>query len=101
MRDTARDFENGTKRNPTSGHFVAWVGTFEDILEGRDGQYRIKLLHSHAGSDTGYSGLEVLPDGTFVATTYVKYEPGPKKHSVVTTRFRLEELDARLEASTE
>jgi len=94
MRDTARDFENGVRRNPAFGHFVAWVGTFEDILEGRDGQYRIKLLHSHAGSDTGYSGLELLPDGTFVATTYVKYRPGPKKHSVVTTRFRLDETDA-------
>ena len=95
MRDTARDFVNQTRYNPTAGHFVAWVGTFEDILEGRDGQYRIKLLHSYAGSDTGYSGLEVLPDGTFVATTYVKYQPGQKKHSVVATRFHLDEIDSR------
>jgi len=100
MRDTARDFENGVRRNPTFGHFVAWVGTFEDVLEGRDGQYRIKLLHSHAGSDTGYSGLELLPDGTFVATTYVKYQPGPAKHSVVTTRFRLDEIDGRVGKAT-
>ncbi|MEC5128396.1 sialidase family protein [Verrucomicrobiales bacterium BCK34] len=96
MRDTATDFENGKIRNPTAGHFVAWVGTFDDILNGRDGQYRIKLLHSYAGRDTGYSGFELLPDGTFVATTYIKYRGGPEKHSVVSTRFKLDELDARL-----
>lgn len=87
MRDTAA-------ASPTRGHFVAWVGTFDDIVEGWEGQYRIKLLHSHAGSDTGYSGLEVLPDGTFIATTYIKYVPGPDKHSVVCTRFNLPETDA-------
>jgi hypothetical protein len=59
-----------------------------------DGQYRIKLLHSHRGSDCGYPGLERLPDGTFVATTYIKYRPGPEKHSVVSVRFTLEETDA-------
>lgn len=95
MRDTAADFENGSRRNPTFGHFVAWVGTFEDIVNGQDGQYRVKLLHSYAGRDTGYSGLELLPDGTFVATTYVKYRPGAEKHSVVSTRFTLDEIDSR------
>ena len=96
MRDTATDFENGKIRNPTVGHFVAWVGTFDDILNERDGQYRIKLLHSYAGRDTGYSGFELLPDGTFVATTYIKYKGGPEKHSVVSTHFKLDELDSRL-----
>lgn len=58
-----------------------------------DGDYRIKLLHSHKGSDCGYPGLELLPDGTFVATTYVKYRPGPEKNSVVSVRFQLGETD--------
>jgi hypothetical protein len=89
MRDTA-------PTSHTRGHFVAWIGTFDDIVNKREGQYRIKLLHSNAGSDTGYSGLEVLPDGTFIATTYVKYEPGKNKHSVVCTRFKLAETDAMI-----
>ena len=76
-------------------HFVAWVGRYEDIVEGREGQYRIELLHSHEGWNHGYAGLEVLPDGTFVATTYIKYRPGRDRHSVVSVRFRLEELDRR------
>jgi len=80
--------------SPTKGHFVAWVGTWSDITDGRSGQYKVKLLHSFAGSDCGYPGLELLPDGTIVATTYVKYNPGTEKHSVVSVRFKIEELDA-------
>lgn len=98
MRDTAADFEGGARQNPTYGHFVAWVGDYDDVVSGRPGQYRIKLFHSHAGRDTGYSGLELLPDGTILATTYVKYAEGPEKHSVVMTRFQLEETDAKLAA---
>ncbi len=89
FRDKALD-------SPTAGHFVAWVGTYDDIKAGREGHYRIKLLHSHAGGDCGYPGMERLPDGTIVATTYIKYKPGNDKHSVVSTRFTLQETDAAL-----
>lgn len=84
--------------SPTHGHFVAWVGRYDDIVSGRDGQYRIKLLHSYAGSDCGYPGMELLPDDTFVATTYIKYREGAEKQSVVSTRFKLPEIDALLKA---
>jgi len=95
MRDMAPD-------SPTIGHFVAWVGTYDDIACGRSGRYRIKLLHHHDSGendwskyDCGYPGLELLPDDTFVATTYVKYRPGPEKHSVVSVRFKLAEIDGK------
>lgn len=97
FRDMAGDFARGLWTNPTAGHFVAWVGTFDDLYYGREGQYRIKLMHSHAGRDNAYSGLEVLPDGTIVATNYIKYTAGPEKHSIVSTRFRLQETDALLD----
>jgi len=87
-------FRDKAKGSPTYGHFVAWVGTYEDIRKGRPGQYRIKLLHSYAGGDCGYPGMEVLEDGTIIATTYIKYQRGKKRHSVVSTRFRLEETDS-------
>lgn len=82
--------------SPTRGHFVAWVGTWGDIREGRPGAYRIKLLHSHAQpvGDCGYPGLELLPAGEILATTYVKYRPGDEQQSIVCTRFRLSETDA-------
>lgn len=96
MRDTA-------KSSKSYGHYVAWVGRYKDILAGRDGEYRIKLLNNsnrtaqdvpgQGNYDCGYSDLEVLPYGTFVATTYVKYAPGAEQNSVVNTRFQLSELD--------
>jgi hypothetical protein len=88
FRDQALD-------SPTRGHFVAWVGTYDDLKRGLPGQYRIKLLHDWGGrGDCGYPGVELLPDGTIVATTYVKYRPGPEKNSVVSVRFKLPEADA-------
>lgn len=92
-------FRDQALGSPTKGHFVAWVGTYDDLKQGRPGQYRVKLLHSHARNvgDCGYPGMELLADGTIVATTYVKYAPGPEKHSVVSTRFKLEETDKLLQ----
>ena len=88
-------FRDKAKSSPSLNHFVAWVGTYDDIRRGRPGQYRIKLLHSHAGGDCGYPGMELLPDGTIIATTYIKYRAGTAKHSVVSTRFKLAETDAQ------
>jgi hypothetical protein len=92
-------FRDMAPESPDRGHFVAWVGTYGDIKKGEGGAYRIKLLHNHAErvSDCGYPGVELLPDGTIVATTYVKYAPGPEKHSVVSTRFKIAETDAMLQ----
>jgi len=86
-------FRDMAPQSPTRGHFVAWVGTYEDIQNNRPGQYRVKLLHNYAGSDCGYPGLEVLPGGEILATTYLKYRQGAAKHSVVCTRFTLAETD--------
>ena len=97
-------FRDMARTSDTYGHYVAWVGRFEDIIEGRPGDYRIKLFHNalrtdsdrpgEGNSDCGYSDLEVLPGGTILATTYVKYSAGPEKHSVMNTRFTLAETDA-------
>ncbi len=91
-------FRDMAIKSPTWGHFVAWVGTYDDIKNGNPGQYRIKLLQSHAErlQDCGYPGVELLDDGTIVATTYIKYDDSEKKHSVVSTRFKIAETDAML-----
>lgn len=91
-------FRDQALNSPTKGHFVAWVGTYADLKSGRPGQYRIKLLHHHGKrlGDCGYPGVELLPDGTIVATTYVKYADGPEQNSVVSVRFKLSETDALL-----
>ena len=87
-------FRDQAPFSPTKGHFVAWVGTYDDIKQGKPGQYRIKLLHGHILSDLGYPGMELLPDGSILATTYLKYWNDARKHSVVCTRFSLAETDA-------
>lgn len=89
-------FRDQALGSPTKGHFVAWVGTYDDIKNGRPGQYRVKLLHSYSKrvGDCGYPGVELLPDGTIVATTYIQYAPGEEKNSVVSVRFKAADLDA-------
>jgi len=87
-------FRDAAKGSLTIGEFVAWVGTYEDIVNGREGRYRVRLLTSPKKWDLGYSGLELLPDGTLVATTYAQLKKG-EKNSVVSIRFNMKELDKR------
>jgi len=69
FRDMAQD-------SPTKGDFVAWVGTWNDLENGGEGVYRVRLLDNKDPWDCGYPGLEVLPDGTVVATTYGHWKKG-------------------------
>ena len=80
--------------SPTKGSYVLWIGTFDDIVNGNEGLCRFKLLHQYGlcRADCGYSGLELLLDDTFVATTYVKYKPEDKHNSIVSVRFKLEDI---------
>jgi len=87
-------FRDTTHISPTKGDFVAWVGTYDDIVQGREGQYRVRLLDNKKGGDCGYPGLELLPDGTFVATTYGHWVEGEEPF-IVSVRFKLEQTDAK------
>ncbi len=84
----------GSKRSkrPFEGDWVGWVGTWNDLVEGRPGQYFVRLKHNTKGYDTAYPGVEVLPDGTFVATTYGHWIKGQPPY-ILSVRFKLEELD--------
>jgi hypothetical protein len=68
------------------------VGTYDDIVKGREGQYRVRLMDNHKGGDCAYPGVEVLPDGTFVTTTYGHWIAGEAPF-VVSVRLKLSELD--------
>lgn len=70
-----------------------WVGRYEDIVKGRQGRCRVRLMDNKRGSDCAYGGLELLPDGTFVATTYGHWTAGQKPY-IVSVRFKLAEIDA-------
>jgi len=85
FRDTANE-------SATQGDWVGWVGRFEDIVAGREGEYRVRFMDNHHRWDCAYPGLELLPSRIFVATTYGHWTKGQKPY-IVSVRFRLCELD--------
>jgi len=85
-------FRDTTLESPTKGDWVAWVGTYDDIVDGREGQYRVRLMDNRKGSDCAYPGVEVLPDQTIVTTTYGHWTEGADPY-IVSVRLKLSELD--------
>jgi hypothetical protein len=88
-------FRDTTHVSPTKGDWVGWVGTYDDIARGREGQYRVRILDNTKGADCCYPGVELLPDGTFVTTTYGHWTQGEQPY-IVSVRFKLAELDAKV-----
>ncbi len=112
---TFRSIERGPAFNIwTSEGWIAWVGTYDDLKNGTEGQYRIKLAHIYADGqtapryfahrDTGYCGNVVLPDDTIVTSTYGHFSPNEKtedgtalKTYICSKRINLKDTDALLE----
>lgn len=87
FRDMGRD-------SRTYGDWVAWVGTYQDLIAGRSGQMKIRLMDNQDGTDCAYPGVEVLADGTFVCTTYGHWTRGEPPY-IVSVRFTLAEIDSK------
>jgi len=90
-------FRDTTRVSPTKGDWVGWVGMYDDIVAGHEGQCRVRIMHNTKAADCAYPGVEVLPDGTFVATTYGHWTQGEPPY-IVSVRFTLTELDAKLKS---
>ena len=87
---TFRDVAAGSA---TQGDWIVWVGRYDDLLRAGPGQYRVRLMDNVDSWDSSYPGLERLPDGTFVATTYGHWQRGEEPY-IVSVRFRMDELDS-------
>ncbi len=74
------------------GDWVVWVGTFADLVEGNGGQYLVRLKDNHHRWDCAYPGVELLPDGTFILTTYGHWTAGEEPY-IIAVHLRLDELD--------
>ena len=81
-------FRDMCHESPTRGDWCGWVGTYDDIVSGREGEYRVRLMKNFDGCDCAYPGVLVLEDGTVVATTYGAWKQGEKQY-IVTVRFKL------------
>ena len=47
-------FRDTTLESSTKGDWCAWVGRYEDIVAGRQGQYRVRLMDNHKDQDCAY-----------------------------------------------
>ena len=77
---------------PFEGDWVGWIGTYDNILQGNQGQYVLRMKDNTKDYDTTYPGVEVLPDGTFVTTTYGHWDLGEEPY-ILSVRFKLQQLD--------
>lgn len=80
--------------SPTRGDWIVWVGTWTDLVHGSPGEYRVRLADNKDSWDCGYAGLDMLADGTFVATSYGHWDAGQPAY-VISERFTMRELDER------
>ena len=90
-----RNFPRG-KSDAYRGDWVAWVGKYDDLkntTNNEAGQYLVRLKENHKGADCAYPGVEVLPDGTIVTTTYGHWKPKEAPY-ILSVRLKLSELDA-------
>lgn len=95
-------FRDMALETPTHGDWIGWVGRYDDLVKGGEGEYRVRLMENHPNAngwdgDCAYPGVEVLPGGTFVTTTYGHWAPGEMPW-IVSIRLTLKELDAQRRA---
>jgi hypothetical protein len=85
-------FRDTTHVSETKGDWVAWVGSWADIVNGHEGQYRVRLEDNRHRWDCAYPGVIALEDGTIVTTTYGHWAEGEEPW-ILSVRLRLDELD--------
>lgn len=88
------------KTNFTGGYWVAWVGTFDDLLSYAEsgektdklGEALIVLGTTNDGkADCGYSGT-ICKDSTFVLTSYGKFSKDAKNPYIMQVKFSLSDV---------
>lgn len=111
---TMRNISAGEDGLLASNHFrsrgwVAWIGDYEDLKRGADGKgdMLVKLANTYnsgvseitefCNADTGYAGLVVYPDGTFVTTGYGYFSPADDpdhggQSYIISKQFKVRDL---------
>jgi hypothetical protein len=84
-------FRDTASNSPTQGDWVAWVGTYEDIVSGKPGEFRIRIKDNKHQWDCAYPGVEILPNGEIVTTTYGHWDEG-KSPYILSVRININNL---------
>jgi hypothetical protein len=95
FRDNTPRNRPGNQMSPTEGDWVGWVGTWSDLKNGYEGQFRIRFKDNKKGWDTTYPAAELLPDGTLVCTTYGHWDEGEQPY-ILSFRFKTDLLNKKL-----
>lgn len=111
FREITLDYNKNGSIEPNdwmAGDWIAWVGTYDDLMQGNEGQYRIRLkqdfTNNAKGGDCGYAGISVLPDGTFTMLSYGHFDKEKAEANttgnarndpayIVQAQFKLSEID--------
>lgn len=82
-RDRKTALEYDISKNWYSRGFLMWVGTYDDLKAGTQGQYIAKVSHTYvqgqtqthnnAHADTGYGGLTAISDNRMVISSYGRF----------------------------
>lgn len=100
-RHTARYLKDGRllvsfrfmpPEDPWKGDWVAWLGTWDDLVNGREGSALVRLKDNKDSWDCGYPGLEVGADGTVFAVTYGHWAVGEEPY-ILGLRFGSKVID--------
>ncbi|MPQ43651.1 glycoside hydrolase domain-containing protein [Clostridium tarantellae] len=94
FKEIIRDPENiGDVNAWRKGGWAAWVGTYDDLVHNKEGQYRILLMKDTKLGDCGYSANEVLKKGIFIVTSYGYWDENFNKPYIITLRLKLNDID--------
>ena len=84
-------FRDTAPNSPTQGDWVAWIGTYEDILMGNPGEFRLRIKDNKHEWDCAYPGVEILPNGEIVTTTYGHWDEGVSPY-ILSVRININDL---------
>ncbi len=79
-------------------YFGCWIGTYDDIKNGKAGQYRVLLSETKLRKDKRwkrdgyYQSMHLLPDNTIVAITYESIKDFTSS-SITCHRFKIEDIE--------
>lgn len=116
-RDRKTALEYDIAKNWYSRGFLLWVGTYDDIKNGKQGQYIAKVSHTYvegqtqthnnAHADTGYGGLTPISDNRVVISSYGRFGATQKykndknkdefKTFIISKTIKLDDLDKVVE----